>query len=416
MSTCSKSFNPRCSIVLLLSLVVLLSVSGQVQAEDGEPILHVFVGDTTGPAGEQNSVITVFVDNWTDTVAAFEMWLMLDRIDIMEFQSGPIMKIDTMYWICTGGTYPECTDSIAGHGDTLYFKCLETDSLPPYGCIDSVRVMGHEDPEMIWPPEYDYVNYDTSYPVIGNIDTVGCLIGGWEQVVTRTFTGEANDMKITARANANFADGHNTTGIPSGQQGGVLFRMLGDIKDVPDTATERTAKIIALSSPADNFVFSRPNGTTIGLAYNQIMDTNMFWCETWDPYDPEKCALWKKVSRPPYDSLYIVPDSTPYVDSFWVDSLFNPHGTVWIEHGSITVDPPSTAICGNTNMSEDEKITLSDITLLVDHVYISKNPLEEACTGNTNCSIDMKITLSDITTLINHVYISKDPLCGCCSM
>ena len=67
-------------------------------------------------------------------------------------------------------------------------------------------------------------------------------------------------------------------------------------------------------------------------------------------------------------------------------------------------------------MSEDGKITLGDITLLIDHVYITKAPLEEPCTGNTNCELPLKITLSDITTLIDHVYISKSALCDCCDM
>jgi hypothetical protein len=411
MSTCSKSFGACRLITLMFGLFVILLIPGETQAQ--APQLHVFVGDTTGPSGQQNSVITVFADNWADTISAFEMWLILDNIEIMYFQSGPVEQIDTTWWICLVGAYPECDSAVSGHPDTLYFQCLDYNEDPPYECLDSIRVMGDEDPDMTYPPEYDHIIVDTTYPVIGQIDTVGTLIGGWEQVLTRSFTAEANDMKITARANASFTDGHTTPGIPQGQQGEVLFRLLGDIKDIPDTATERSVRINVLSSPADNFVFSRPNGTQIGLAYHQIIDTNMFLCEQWDPIFPDTCLKWIKVPHPPYDSIEVKPDSTPYVDSMYVDSL-GLHGTVWIEHGSLTVPVPPPAICGNVNMSEDGKVTLGDITQLIDHVYISKAPLEVECTGNTNCLLPLKITLSDITTLIDHVYISKANLCYCC--
>jgi hypothetical protein len=64
---------------------------------------------------------------------------------------------------------------------------------------------------------------------------------------------------------------------------------------------------------------------------------------------------------------------------------------------------------GNTNCSNDGKLTLSDVTTLIDHVYISKTPLCCARDGNTNGSSDGKITLSDVTRLIDNIYISKQP-------
>jgi hypothetical protein len=70
-------------------------------------------------------------------------------------------------------------------------------------------------------------------------------------------------------------------------------------------------------------------------------------------------------------------------------------------------------ITGNTNCSEDGKITLSDISRLIDRVYISKLPLCCEEVGNTNGSPDGKLTLSDISCLINQVYISKEPCAPC---
>jgi hypothetical protein len=64
---------------------------------------------------------------------------------------------------------------------------------------------------------------------------------------------------------------------------------------------------------------------------------------------------------------------------------------------------------GNTNCSQDGKLTLTDITTLIDHIYISHAPLCCYATGNTNGSTDCKLTLGDITRLIDVIYISKAP-------
>ncbi len=70
----------------------------------------------------------------------------------------------------------------------------------------------------------------------------------------------------------------------------------------------------------------------------------------------------------------------------------------------------SGGITGNTNCSDDGKLTLSDISRLIDRVYISKESLCCEAGGNTNADPECKITLSDITVLIDAVYISRgDP-------
>jgi hypothetical protein len=68
---------------------------------------------------------------------------------------------------------------------------------------------------------------------------------------------------------------------------------------------------------------------------------------------------------------------------------------------------------GNTNCSQDGKITLADITRLIDRVIISREPLCCERNGNTNGDALGELTLSDITHLIDHVFISKDPTAPC---
>jgi hypothetical protein len=77
-------------------------------------------------------------------------------------------------------------------------------------------------------------------------------------------------------------------------------------------------------------------------------------------------------------------------------------------------DPPG--MTGNTNCSEDGKMTLSDVSRLIDYLYISKEPLCCYASGNTNGSWDdgdCKITLGDVSRLIDHLYISKLPTEAC---
>jgi len=65
---------------ILLTIIIAPTSSAQV------PDLIITVGDTIGDPGEKNSVVTVFLDNLFDTVAAFELWLRVGNPEILEFQ------------------------------------------------------------------------------------------------------------------------------------------------------------------------------------------------------------------------------------------------------------------------------------------------------------------------------------------
>ncbi|MGD8922012.1 MAG: hypothetical protein PVH24_02105 [Candidatus Zixiibacteriota bacterium] len=367
------------------------------------------MGDTVGTSGELNSVITVFLDNWDDDVFAFEMTLILERPGIMFFQTDTMTVIDTTYWICEdyNSVDSTCIDSIAGWPDTSWWKCIGYDSTVVDSCVDSVRTT-ESDPEAEWVqyPRWDFFYVDTQVVTVGSIDTAGTLIGGWEDVRTRSFTSDAIDVYIAARSNVNYADGHTPPPIPAGQNGGVLFRLQGDILNIPDSTTDRTVAINVRSSPADNFVFSRPNGTQIGLAYEPYIDTFFWRCEYWSG---DSCQAWKKYSTyQEGDSLEIVTLQHPYIDTTYAGHI----GQVVLDHGSLEV---LSATCGDLGTTDD-KINLNDITQLIAGIFLGgAKPIPE-CLGNVDCSADCKLTLNDITTLIDHVYISHNPLCeGCCS-
>jgi len=81
-------------IFLLSAIFALCASSAYPQSYD----LEVLVGDTTASPGEQNAVIPIYMSNLADTVAMFQMFLILNRQDIMEFTG----EFDTSNTLCSG--------------------------------------------------------------------------------------------------------------------------------------------------------------------------------------------------------------------------------------------------------------------------------------------------------------------------
>ncbi len=71
---------------------------------------------------------------------------------------------------------------------------------------------------------------------------------------------------------------------------------------------------------------------------------------------------------------------------------------------------PST---GNFDGSEDNLITMGDLTVLIDHLFITLTPLDCPDEANVDESPDGLITMGDLTVLINHLFITFDPLPSC---
>ncbi|HVP07181.1 MAG TPA: hypothetical protein VMS71_04995, partial [Candidatus Acidoferrum sp.] len=195
----SRSLRVSGLLGLLLTIVIILSAAPRTWAV---PDLIVTVGDTTGHSGQKNSVITVYLNNFHDSVAAFTLWIQTDRPDIMKFQTDTMTIVDTTYWICHQYSGPNCLDSTASRKDSTW----------------NIR------------------HIDTVLATVGNIDTVGCLTHSWDYINTRSLSGQGTDLLVTGIA--------RTYGGPTRppilpQSGGVLFKLRGDILHIPDTATQR---------------------------------------------------------------------------------------------------------------------------------------------------------------------------------
>ncbi len=249
------------------------------------------------------------------------------------------------------------------------------------------------------------------------LDTTGSLISGWEHVDVRSFTSERIDAQVVGLAEYDVGNGTVVPGIPSGQDGGLLFRLFCDLDVLPAFVDDSCARIIILTSPADNMSFSDPSGQSIGLTWRTVIDSTFFCCSEWSG---ETCLSWTDECNPPYDSCEAGIDSFPYIDTMYVDSSGAVVGSILVESGNICT-PLREPCCGlytggtvgNCNCSEDGAITLSDIVLLIDRVYVSRMPLRCEDNGNANGDTEGRLTLSDLTALIDHVYVSRQKLPDC---
>ncbi|MBD3404303.1 hypothetical protein GF420_15545 [candidate division GN15 bacterium] len=354
-------------LLLLVAAGILLAA---VPTTTDAQTLFVRVGDTTGYSGQNNSVITVYMDNYQDTVGAFTLWIRFSLSDIAKFQTDLDTVVDTTYWTCLTGTPPDC-DSAVTWVETLHG------------------------------PNWDYTEIDTIEALVGNIDTAGTLISGWEYIETRNIDGNDNDIRVTALANIQ-GDGQYTPGIPPVSGGGpprVLFRLLADILPLPQDSLVRESPIEIISAAKQWFVFSRPNGTAIGYLPDTIPDSNLWRCDTWDG---GFCAEWTRVSTAPYDSV-------EYFES--VISVLDTQN-VFIQDGSLLV--LANDECGNVNDDPAGNVDLPDVIYLVNALFLGGPPIPVLDNADVNCSPDGAVDLADVIYLTNALFLGgPEPCDGC---
>lgn len=350
---------PAFSRSLLFLFAVLLACVFAKPVKAQIPDVVITVGDTVGESGEQNSVITVKMDNIKDTVVALELWLRLSRTNILIFQTDTATIVDTLYW--------DCTEYVG------------------LNCVDSIGVL---------PPQpYDFIVVDTNLVPVGNINTTGSLLSNWEYIDARSLLGNGLDIKVTGIADA-LPDNPSLIGIFP-QFGGTLFQLLGDVQTIPDTLTDRIVYIIPQTFK-DHLNFSRPDGTSIGIVNEFVPDSNFYRCTAWLPPDSVICLNYVQVQSAPYDSLFVGLDTLAIVDTV----------TLKLLTGSLTV---TGGLCGNIDGDPANQIDISDLTFLVGYLFLSGPAPDPIFVANVDCVGE--IDIADLTTLVDHLFINNTPLC-----
>ena len=351
-------------LALILSVGAFIAPPAQAQFN-----LLLDVGDTTAPVGLHNTKVPIFLTSFSDTVVGMNIWIMCDRPDILTFQGDPGIRIDTTWW-----------------------KCLTYQGL---NCVDSAQTIPSAD--------WDFKHVDTIDILIGNFDTVGTLLSGWELVSAVSLTGTGTDINLVALADNTPVGGPSRPGlIPPFSSSVPLIKLNADVLSIPDTMQDRTVNMLVQYQILDHISFSKPNGSSIGIAYQHFLDSNLFVCTSWAG---ETCLIWERTSLPPYDSLEVVPDSLPYLDTT----------KVIITHGSLTIDEVPPYLCGNVNGNFPQSVNVVDLTYMVNYLFKGgPAPVPVTNSGDVNCSPNDAVNVVDLTYLVNYLFKGGPVPCAAC--
>jgi len=346
------------ALCLFIALAIVFVVSTDTKA--GDPRVIVRVGDTTALPGQANTVISVYMDNFTDIVDGFDLTLHVGNTDLMEFKVDTIQELYTRYWVCNIGSVGSCTDSSE---------------------VDSTQT-------------YEYTTAELIDVVVGNVDTTGTLLSGWEYLKVQSTSGFGNTMRITAQADQ--AAAPVTPGI-NPQQGGVLIKLLADVPNIDDTVSNRTSSINIQRDFSDQLLFSTNLGNeVIGLYTYDYVDTNFYVCTDWI-FD--SCVTWKRTNDPPWDWFTIDTILIPFLDTSEVIPI---DGALWVDiyQGCCVGNR------GNGNDDPDDKANVADVAYLVDWLFGIPNGPEPNCIeeANANGDPEEKANVADISYLVNWLF------------
>ncbi|HOP08336.1 MAG TPA: hypothetical protein PLF13_13740 [candidate division Zixibacteria bacterium] len=375
-----KHFLRSSLCVTAVAAVLWLFLSVPVAAQFTELIID--VGDTNAVSGQLGVRIPVYMSNFTDTVVGFDLWIQMDRPDIAQFALTDVAVVDTNYWQCSVWYGDSCGDSILVD-DTTYWQCLDWQEEL---CVDSVMVPEDSNWDFIHTGEWDWYTIDTNVVMGGAIDTAGTLISGWELVSTQSLGAYGFDLKIVGLAD--LFPPPVTPGIYV-QEGGVLFYLVLNVFDIPDTLTERTVTLRILDTPS-NICFTDNLGNCIGIMPEQVVDSNCFVCNAWSGDD---CLDWMQTIWYPggigCDSIAVDTSYVPVVDTM----------ALIIRNGSLSIDVEG--IYGDFN-DDGSVLDISDLVYLVSYMFAGGPPPFYIWTAD--CDYNGDIDIADLVCWVTTMF------------
>lgn len=343
----------------MISFILVCSIFLAGHAYSQTPNLEVVVNDTMGYPNSQASV-SIYMNNYSDTVAACELLLVLERPDLMRFITEYETVNDTLYWKCTNWIGEDCFDSIPGT-----------------------------------PADFDWLTVVEYQSNTGTIDKTGTLLENWEGVFAVALGGYSNNLKITGVADICDEVPNEFAVAPQG--GGLpLIKIPVQIQDIPDIEESINVGVYIMADNLDNFAFSNNRGYSFGVMKDTVEYEICYQCLFWDS---EVCMFWEVVSC----------DSTDLIDSTWCcDTLYEgvlDTNLVQVTNGSVEILP---APCGDVNI--DFGTNIIDITYLINYLYKGGAALPVPNAADVNNSGDVNIL--DITYLIAYLYLEgEEPDC-----
>jgi hypothetical protein len=233
------------------------------------------------------------------------------------------------------------------------------------------------------------------YTVVGGVargmfDTVGTATRGFELLDVRSTIGNGLDMLITGIANANGGPPAYKSPIPPAAGRKTLIKLYLDVQNVSDTQTDRSGVFHIEHDFLDKFIFSRVNGTAIGVYSVIVPDTICYQCLQWVGTNPPVCVNKVKVSTPPCDLTEIVPDTLALLDTNKVKAF----------DGSLTL---YAGCCQGTtgNVNGTGIVDLADLSALVS--YLTGGGYVLPCNKEANINAIGIVDLADLSALVSYL-------------
>jgi hypothetical protein len=393
----ASKLSPRAIFLgVILTLATIIAVVSSPTDTQAIPELVVTVGDTVGNPGEQNAVVTVFMSNPFDSVFAFQLWLKIGNPFICEFQVDTVTLYDTLWFVCNEYSGPDCQFWYQQQAEITYWRC---DSVDESICVDSSLVPPESSSVAEWTIVADSMYVDIHDEVVGNWDTTGTLLSGWELVESRSVFSGVQEMLITGQADRYSEPGSHPSIAP--QQNGVLFRIRADIHNIPDSLEGEDRKSYLYTDAfRQYFRFVTHDSRELGVSDSIRVDTNFYYCEDWVPPDSTSCAKWTKVGGEPYDSVAVDSVTVYYIDT----------SKVWLFPGSITV---LYGQCGQIDGDPQNLVDIGDLTYLIGYLYLEGPEPQPLSAANVDCDPQSIVDIGDLTYLIAYLYLTGPDPCAC---
>jgi hypothetical protein len=208
------------------------------------------------------------------------------------------------------------------------------------------------------------------------------------------------DVLLTAVANQ--LGGPHVAGAPANQGKQLLGKLLAEHPAIVlDSLAEHIVDVTINPSFA-NFIEIQTSDPDFSIWQNvEIFDTNGFVCTQWDidnnqnPPETLGCLAWMQTSLPPWDSVEVVVDTMPVLDS---TKLCLNNATVRL------------FVCGDIN-GDGNVANVLDLNLLINRIFRlgrAGNPPQAAdlnCDGGNGNILDLNL-------LINRIFRNGPPVCN----
>ncbi|MFZ1683288.1 MAG: hypothetical protein WAU88_04065 [Candidatus Zixiibacteriota bacterium] len=221
----------------------------------------------------------------------------------------------------------------------------------------------------------------------GMFDTIGTATRGFELLDVRSTIGNGLDMLITGIANANGGPPAYKAPIAPASQSKILIKLYLDVQNVPDSQTDRSGVFHIEKDFLDKFIFSRVNGTAIGVYSVVVPDTICYQCLQWVG---QTCVNKVRISTPPCDLTEIVQDTIALLDTTKVKAF----------DGSLTL---FAGCCQGTtgNVNGVGICDLADLSALVS--YLTGAGYVLPCSKEANINAQGIVDLADLSALVSYL-------------